>query len=168
MPINLRAIEIEDLGCLRDWRNDLMDNFRQWRYLNMLNQHVWLEEITFGIKDIMLAVEDGSGQLVGVVGLTYVDWVRRSAEVSIYIGRGYWSRGYGSEALRAIINYGFGELCLHRIYSEIFKYNTESLALFEKAGFVREGVSRDGHFGAGSWHSCIVLSMLEDEWKSLS
>src|SRR3990167_9264750 len=76
--IKLRAIEREDLPILRDWRNGLMEagTVRQWRYLNLINQEKWLNEITAGNEHLMFAFYAESA-ILGVVGLTYVDWVRR-------------------------------------------------------------------------------------------
>lgn len=166
--VRFRAIEREDLVQLRDWRNQLMDNFRQYRHLNTLNQEEWLRRITEGNEHIMMAVENYGGYLVGVVGMTYIDWVRRSAEASIYIARAYGGKGYGKAALRSLIDYGFGELGFHRIWAEIFGFNEASIRLFISVGFRKEGVFRHGHFTDGKWSDSQVFSILEDEWRLLS
>ena len=91
ITISVRPIEKGDLMELRDQRNRLMRNFRQWHLLNMINQHDWLERISRSDEHIMMCVEAPAVSAVsmcftvGVVGLTYIDWARRNAEASIYI-----------------------------------------------------------------------------------
>jgi len=172
--IHFRAIEREDLAALRDNRNALMENFRQHKLLNMVNQEDWLLAISRGDEHIMMAIAPevlggmlGVG-LLGVAGLTYIDWIRRNAEASIYIFPGQVRKGFGSAALKKLLDYGFGELALHRIYAEIWNFNAASLALFEKCRFKREGVSRHAVMHKGEWHDSIMLSILEDEWRSLA
>jgi len=163
--ICFRAMEREDLAVLRDNRNALMENFRQHKLLSMINQEDWLLAVSRGDEHIMMAVV-AVARLVGAVGLTYIDWVRRNAEASLYVFVNESRKGYGSAALGKLLDYGFGELALHRIYAEIWDFNAASLALFEKCGFKREGVSRHAVMHKGEWHDSIMMSILEDEWQS--
>lgn len=170
--IKLRAIECEDLERLRDWRNALLETgvVRQWRYLNMNDQLRWFAEITApDSRNLMLGVCDSQGALIGVVGLTHLDWQKRCAEISIYIGdtemRG---KGYGEAALRALLDYGFGKVGLHRIFGEIYAHNEANVHLFEKVGFALEGRLRHRQFHKGQWIDSLVYGMLEGEWRASS
>jgi RimJ/RimL family protein N-acetyltransferase len=57
--------------------------------------------------------------------------------------RGAWGKGYGTEALRLALQYAFDELNLHRLTLTVIDYNERAIALYEKAGFRREGVFRE-------------------------
>lgn len=183
-PIRFRAIEPDDLPRLRDWRNEAIAHHRQWRPLNMVNQREWLERVTHGTDQIMLAVEvpivwergkpsrravageEPMGRtLVGVGGLTYVDWVRRRSEISVFIGATNQRRGLGTAALRGLCAYGFDHLGLHRLYAEIYAYNAVSIRLFEKVGFRREGALREHMFHRGEWHDSYLYGLLAREWR---
>ena len=171
MRIRLDAIEFQDLAQLRVWRNDIMHDgyVRQWRYLNELDQEDWLVRITRSNEHIMMKVLDENDIMIGVVGLCYVDYIRRSGEVSIYIGDFDRRRmGYGKEALTALLNYGFGTMNLHRIWGEIYIHNLSNIKLFEALKFKQEGVLRDRHFFNGKYVDARIYSILEDEWPYTS
>lgn len=169
--LTLGALEKGYVEDLKNWRNDLMVSFRQFRPLNSINQEDWITRISREDKNLMLAVLNKSAipgsntnYLVGVVGLCYVDWVERFAEASIIIGPEYRGKGYGEWALKALCNYGFVDIGLHRIWAEIFSFNKGSIKLFEKIGFKHEGVAREKQFAYGRYHDSIMMGLLEKEW----
>lgn len=168
--VTLRAIERSDLALLRDWRNELLvtGTVRQWHPLSMADQEAWFEAIQRREEHIMLAVTvtGEAPRPIGVVGLTYIDWIRRRAEISVYIGpESLRGEGYGRDALGALCDYGFGTVGMHRIYAEIFASNAPSIRLFESLGFVREGAMREHHFFAGKWIDSVMVGLLANEWR---
>ena len=168
--VRFRAVEREDLPILRDWRTDLMlaGVVRQWRHLNMINQENWLSKVTKSNRNIMFAFYD-EGAILGVAGLTYCDWIRRSSEASIYVGdRSARSRGYGAAALKELCRYGFDQLGLNRIYAEIFEFNKASVVLFEKSGFRQEGIREESHFYQGRFWNAIMVRLLKREWDEIT
>jgi RimJ/RimL family protein N-acetyltransferase len=81
------------------------------------------------------------GILVGVIGLILQqDIYRKTAELGYWIGEPYWNKGYASKAISLIVEYGFNELHLMRIFSGVFDYNKASQRVLEKAGFTFEGI----------------------------
>lgn len=85
--------------------------------------------------------------------------------MSIYIGDQKWQeKGYASDALQLLLNYGFWELRLHRIYAIIFEYNESSIKFFEKNSFKFEGRHREARFGDGKFHDELVYGFLEHEY----
>ncbi|MEK7499234.1 MAG: GNAT family protein [Patescibacteria group bacterium] len=172
MSIRLDAINYEDMETLRQWRNELMQAgyVRQWKYLSEVDQDAWYEKIHVpGDEHIMLAIiDEKSNKTLGVVGLCYVDWIRKKAEASIYIGdRASRGKGYGKDALNLLIDYGFGKLGMHRIWAEIFENNETSKALFENVGFIREGTWHDSSFHDGKWVDSGLYYMLFDQWNKI-
>ncbi len=84
---------------------------------------------------------------IGTVGLHDLDFVNGNAEFGISIGeKGEWNKGYGTDALRAICDFGFGELRLERIELEVYADNARGRRSYEKAGFGLEGTLRRRHF----------------------
>lgn len=104
------------------------------------------------------------GRLVGFARLYWVEWSHGAARIQLGIGdRNDRRRGYGSEALRLLMQYAFDELNLFRLSGSIPEYNLAALHLFEKAGFVeearrREAVNRDGR----RW-GLIHMGLLREE-----
>lgn len=84
-----------------------------------------------------------NGVYVGNIGLAIgQDIYRKSAELGYFIGEPFWNKGIATIAVNLITEYGFKHLDLVRIYSGIFEYNTPSMRVLEKCGFIREAVLR--------------------------
>lgn len=106
-------------------------------------------------------------KLIGEVSI-HPQWVDADAWVGIGLGeRDYWGRGYGTDAMRLILQYGFVELNLHRISLGLHSYNERALKSYEKAGFKVEGVMRQDTFREGRRTDGIYMGILRDEWLAM-
>ncbi|MGF7049013.1 RimJ/RimL family protein N-acetyltransferase [Paenibacillus sp. DS2015] len=114
---------------------------------------------------LWIAVRD-TNEHIGDIAFQDIDRNNRSANIRIAInGDEHQGKGYGSEALRLLLDYGFGILNLHRIELNVFSYNGRALHVYEKLGFVREGVQRDALYYNHAYHDSIMMSLLEDEYR---
>ena len=106
----------------------------------------------------------GSGDLIGTCG--YYDWNRtmRKAEIGYDLDPAYWGSGIMTEALQAILKYGFERLNLNRIQAIIDSKNTRSIKLVERLGFKNEGVFRQNSYFKGQFRDDAVFSLLKHEW----
>ncbi|GAA3233610.1 GNAT family N-acetyltransferase [Streptomyces sp. XM83C] len=115
-----------------------------------------------------LAVTDrATGELVGEVVLYEADRHARSCTFRTLIGAAGRGRGLGTEATRLIVAHGFERLGLHRIQLEAYGDNHRALHVYEKAGFVVEGVRREAHFRDGRWVDEVLMAVLDREWRAL-
>jgi len=106
----------------------------------------------------------GSGQLVGMVSLTHIDYVHRNAEFHAIVGeRESQNRGIGTAAARAMVRHGFFDLNLHRIYVTVLRDNISSIRMCEKAGFREEGTIREGAYKHGRYHDLVLMGVLKSE-----
>jgi RimJ/RimL family protein N-acetyltransferase len=78
-----------------------------------------------------------------------------------------FGKGYGSEAMRLMLDYGFGILNLHRIELDVFAFNERAIRAYEKLGFQKEGIKRDCLFYEYEYHDAIIMSILADEFKQI-
>jgi RimJ/RimL family protein N-acetyltransferase len=116
-----------------------------------------------------LAVTDrATGQLVGEVVLYEWDPQERSCTFRTVIGPKGRDRGLGTEATRLIVGHGFEQLGLHRIELEAYSYNHRALRVYEKVGFVVEGVRREAESRDGEWVDSVVMAILDREWAAAS
>ncbi|MGW0147122.1 GNAT family N-acetyltransferase [Streptomyces sp. NPDC004822] len=114
-----------------------------------------------------LAVTDrATGELVGEVVLFEWDPRARGCTFRTLIGPRGRGRGLGTEATRLIVGHGFEQLGLHRIQLEAYGHNARALRVYEKAGFVREGVRREADFRDGRWLDWVLMAVLEQEWAA--
>jgi len=110
----------------------------------------------------------GDGRAIGTVGLHELNLENGHAEFGIVIGeKEEWNKGYGTEALEAITDFGFGALRLERIELEVYEPNLAARRSYEKAGFTLEGTLREAHFLEGRYVDVLLMSQLRDEWQAL-
>jgi RimJ/RimL family protein N-acetyltransferase len=116
-------------------------------------------------RALTLAVEEPGGRLIGAIGLR-LHGEDRNAELGYWIAVEEWGRGYGTEAARAVLDFGFGVLGLHRIWATHFARNPASGRVMEKIGMSPEGTLR-GHVRKwGRYEDLVVRAMLRSEWES--
>lgn len=117
--------------------------------------------------DYAIIPHDTPDQIVGEAVLNEIDWDHRSASFRIAIfDPQHFGKGYGSQATKLIIQHGFEALNLHRIELEVYDFNPRAQHVYEKVGFTKEGVRRDVLLWEGNYQSAIVMSILEDEYRS--
>jgi RimJ/RimL family protein N-acetyltransferase len=111
---------------------------------------------------------NGAGDLLGFIKLDWIGWSQGAGSVSLGIGEpAERGKGYGSDALRLLLRYAFGELNLFRLGAVIPEYNQVALGLFKKSGFKVEARQREALHRAGSRWDIIRLGLLREEWEMM-
>jgi RimJ/RimL family protein N-acetyltransferase len=105
------------------------------------------------------------GSLVGAAGLVEVNRRHGRAELGYWVGKPYWGQGYATEAARAVIEYGFSVLALHRIYAMHFSWNTASGRVMEKCGMVHEARLRGHARKEKIFEDIEIWGILDREWR---
>lgn len=111
-----------------------------------------------------LAICLPKGELIGTCGLRLEDNKNQQASFGCAIGRPYWGKGYASEASRAILDFGFTHLPIHRAYAETNRENTRARQLAERMGTRLEGILREHRHFRGRWWDTAIYAILKDEW----
>lgn len=118
------------------------------------------ENRTFNIVNL----EDD--KLVGTVGLEHINWIERSAVLGIFIGDDdFRSNGYGTEAIRLLLEYGFKYLNLHSIRLDLLSVNERAHKCYLKCGFKDSGKSREEIFLNGKYYDKLHMDILENEFE---
>lgn len=113
---------------------------------------------------IPFAAELPDEGVIGAVALR-LDAEHERAELGYWFGRPYWGMGYATEACRAVVRYGFGELGVRRIYARHLPENVASARVLEKLGMVKEGVLRQHVLHRGKRAADMVMwGVLADEF----
>jgi len=103
-------------------------------------------------------------ELIGAVGLL-INKAFNRGELGYWIGKEYWNQGYCTEAARAILDYGFGQLMLNKITSSHFARNPSSGKVMLKIGMEKEGFLRK-HVGKNNkFEDLVVYGILREEWE---
>ncbi|MBI3954328.1 MAG: GNAT family N-acetyltransferase [Chloroflexi bacterium] len=126
----------------------------------------YLERFQGSATDVILAIVDrGTGQHVGNVTLNHINWVHRTADTGLMIGRkDFWGKGYAFEAWSLIIEYALQRLGLRKIVAGVVDGNAASLATLQKLGFQIEGRLRAEHWVDGEFRDALRLGLLRDEF----
>jgi len=170
--IGLRAIENEDLKLLRDWRNNnsLRKNFREVRELSLSDQEAWYDSLqrTKHINFMFIIVDLETTEPIGVCGLLYINWINRAADFSFYIGKNdiYIDDNPPSiEAVQLLINYGFNNLNLNKIWMELYEFDNKKIEFFStKFNFKKDGLLRQNCFEDGKYWDSHIISLLKEDY----
>lgn len=110
---------------------------------------------------LFMVRERQAGVLIGIVDLTGVSrGSLQSAWLGYFLDRSYNGQGYMTEAVRFVVRHAFEVLVLHRIEAGVMPHNEPSLRVLEKAGFLREGLSRRSVKIDGRWRDHVLLAIL--------
>ncbi len=168
--VYLRPLEKEDLGLLRQWANDpeirgltgevtptsqasLEDFYQKGR---ADSSRVWFAIVT-----------QEAQRVVGECGLLRMFPAWRTTDLSIILGdKTAWGQGYGTEAIHLLLDYAFGYLNFHRVAIGVVGSNSRALRFYEKVGFKKEGVQRDGYYYNHAYQDFVMMSILEDEFRA--
>lgn len=168
----LRPIEERDLEAYRRACTDRdIASLAGFPYpMSETNLRRWFEQISVqhGSDAFYFTIcRAGEDAFIGTVVLWHMDQVNGSAEISMFIGdKELWGQGYGTEALNALVDFGFGELPLERIWLKVYAHNPRAQKTYLKAGFVTEGVMRHARRHRGGFSDSILMSQLRDEWAA--
>ncbi|MFX0042510.1 MAG: GNAT family N-acetyltransferase [Candidatus Hodarchaeota archaeon] len=115
---------------------------------------------------ILILQNDGTEKLIGNCGIHEIDWKNRVGECGIMIGeKSEHGKGYGTEAMELLVNYGFNTLNLNRLQLSVYDFNISAIKSYKKVGFIEEGRKRKAHFVNGDYHDLIIMGLLNEEWK---
>ncbi|HEX6196427.1 MAG TPA: GNAT family protein [Jiangellaceae bacterium] len=114
----------------------------------------------------LAVIDNSTGSCVGEAVLNELDSDNQSCNFRIALVPVALGRGFGTEATRLIVGYGFEKLGLHRISLEVYAFNPRAKRAYEKAGFVEEGRRRHALQWDGEWVDAIMMSMLVTEWQN--
>ena len=168
--VYLRALELGDLKLVHKWHNceDLYEHLGgTFHYVSESAEQLWLQErCSFKQNEVSLAVCDSiSSKHVGNIYLRSIDWVARTAVLHIFIGdaenRG---KGYGHEAAGLLLKHAFHNYNLNRIELEVLASNRQAVRLYEKCGFIKEGVLRKRVFKKGLYQDVIIMALLREDF----
>lgn len=168
--IALTPLRLTDRSVMFNWINDRQQVLFNASYKPVSEgQHQdWFEAIQrrndVAIFGIRLLETD---KLIGSCQLHSINYIHRSAELQIRIGelcdRG---QGYGTQAVRLLLNFAFKDLNLRRVYLYVFSTNAAAIRVYENVGFAREGILRQAAHINGDYVDVIVMGILRNEYVS--
>ena len=164
----LRPLDRSDLRRCVAWFNDpeVTHYLARDGPLTFDEEERWFANYKAKTDELIFAITV-DGQHIGNVGLHAIDRSNGRADVGIMIGeKAFWSQGHGTDALRAILRYAFRELRLNKVSLDVIDYNERAIRVYERLGFVREGVKRQNLQKRGKFVDVIWMSILAREFEA--
>jgi RimJ/RimL family protein N-acetyltransferase len=162
----LSPINPNDAEKFTEWLNDLDITVNLNLYnsiINTENEKSMLEKIS---KEHNCSIIDNkTNELIGNCGYIDLDHLNQTAEAGIFIGnKNYWDKGYGTEALTLLLDYGFKALNLHNIGLRVYSFNKRAIKSYEKAGFKIIGKRREALLRGKERSDIIFMDILCNEF----
>lgn len=171
--VKLRPMAVDDAPRFADWYSDRdVTRYLTMRYgMSLASEEAWLREQTsvpMAYENAIFSIDTNEGRHIGSTGLHRTSPEDRSAWLGITIGdKSYWSRGYGTDAVRLLLRLGFEEMNLHRVDLTVDASHEAGRACYRKCGFVEEARLRQARYVRGSYDDWIVMGILREEWAGL-
>lgn len=169
--VRLRALEREDLPIIHGWWNnyEVRQFLRDVYPASFEETTMWFQNIQYRRDERNFLIEQEEGHLIGMIGLRRLNFENRSGELGVYIGeKRWWGKGYGEEAVNAMLHLAFDTINLHRVYLFTFDFNSRAQATFQRCGFRDEGRLRQALFRGGQWWDELVMGILNEEFSSIN
>lgn len=176
--MELRPFERKHIAKLVEWRNDpevaLWSDGRQPEF-----ELITLEEAEISFSNTlkngskfdtftyayMFAIHTLEGQYIGMADYRDVEKIKRSCTIGITIGeKDYWGKGYGTDAIKVLIEFLFNRVNLRRIQLDTWSGNKRAISAYSKCGFKVEGTLRESEYIEGKYYDTIIMGLLRRDW----
>lgn len=105
-----------------------------------------------------------TGRLVGMCDFISWEPKHHRAEVGYVLSKAHWGRGYMTEAVSVLIDFGFKNMDLNRITARCYIPNIGSARVMEKCGLTFEGVQREVTFAKNAFHDLKLYAIIKRDW----
>ena len=157
--IYLSPRNVEDVEKFTEWMNDFeITDYtgRSHQTMTLQNEKTYLEKEQDN-KSVFAIIDLQTDEIIGIVGLHDINNINRTATLGIFIGnKDYRSKGYGTEAIKLILDFGFNYLNLNNIDLALMEFN--------KSGFKEIGRRRKCKFINGRYYDSILMDILSEEF----
>jgi RimJ/RimL family protein N-acetyltransferase len=165
--IYLSPMNKDDVEIYTKWLNtyDVSGNLGMYtQTISLSSEQKYLESLASGEQNFAIVTYDGD-TLIGNIGFNEIDNISRRASVGLFIGepenRG---KGYGTEALSLILNYGFRELNYRNIMLRVHSDNEQGIDCYKKVGFNEFGRRHEAQYKNGKYIDVIYMEILSEEF----
>jgi RimJ/RimL family protein N-acetyltransferase len=163
----LSPIDLNDAEKYTEWLNDLevIANLGPL-YSGIINVEGEKEVLKdLSQKHNYSIVDIETNELIGNCGFLEIDNVNQIAEIGIFIGnKSFWNKGYGTEAMTLLVDYGFKALNLYNILLRVCSFNERAIKCYEKTGFKIIGKRREALRRGDKKFDAIFMDILPDEF----
>lgn len=126
-----------------------------------------ISRYTAGLMEDWGIEDHATGRFIGTAGYFFWDEPHRRAELHYCLAKEFWGQGLMTEAITAIITFGFDRMGLHRVEAKCFPDNAGSEKVLRKVGMRYEGLMREGLFAKGAFHDLKTFALLATDPRAV-
>lgn len=160
---------VEDAERYAEWDNDLETTMLLGSEVHQMitaeREREWIVEGVKRSDPVFSIIELGGERLIGRGMLFDIDRVNRSAMLGIVIGeKECWNRGFGEDATRLLLDFGFNLLNLNSVMLGVFAFNRRAIRCYQKVGFKEIGRRRQARLVSGKKYDAVLMDILAEEF----
>jgi RimJ/RimL family protein N-acetyltransferase len=167
--IYLSPLNVEDAEKLTDWLNDfkVADGLgKSGELVNVHSYRQWLEKNLSNNEMNLAIVNLENDELIGNGAFMDISYLNRIATLGIFIGKEEnRSKGYGTEAVRLMLDYGFNYLNLNNIMLQVKSFNERAISCYKRVGFKEFGRRRESYFLGAKYYDDVMMVILAREFE---
>ena len=162
----LSPMDVNDGEKIAEWFNDLEVTVNLTLYSDATTVDAGKGFVNNFSKNHTYSIIDiNTDEMIGECGFMCIDNLNQTAELGIVVGnKKYWNKGYGSEALKLLLNYGFKALNLHNVLLDVYSFNKNAKRCYEKIGFKEIGKRREALYRDLKNYDIIFMDILANEF----
>ena len=167
----LSPVSLEDVEKWTQWDNDLevtipLGDEAYTPYPAEKTRQI-IQDVVRSQSHIFSIVDLETDELIGRCMFFDIDQVNRRAMLGIVIGeKDYWGKGYGQDATRLLLDYGFNLLNLNSIMLGTFSFNARAINCYKRVGFKEIGRRRQARIITGERYDAVLMDILAEEFES--
>jgi len=171
--VKLAPLERKHIDHFLKWFND--PEITQYLTIYKPMTRDWEEEWFSNLKtredsvyySIQIIDEEDQDKIIGNCAIQDINNKNRACSCGITIGeKNYQNKGYGTEAMEMLVEYGFNTLNMNRIELTVYEFNIRAYKLYQKVGFIEEGRKRQARYHNGRYHDEIIMAILRKDWET--
>lgn len=160
----LSPMNVEDAETYVNWlsNRNVTDNLGMTAsVVNLQGEKEYIESKRSNSYDFSIVLNDDT--LIGNISLMDVNPSLGKATLGVFIGdESNRNKGYGTEAMKLLVDYGFNILRLHNIDLKVFSFNERAIKSYEKVGFKEYGRRHESYFLDGKYHDEICMEIINE------
>jgi len=165
--VTLRPGDESDIYLLYRWYNDIeLNKLAGWSDSKVTADKLRYNMArSFGYDPMNLMIDNEEGRPIGTIQLYDFNEQDKSCKLGIRIGdRDYWSKGYGEDAVKTLLEYAFMKIDIYRVTLKVYEYNERAVKCYQKCGFQYEGRMRHSAFIDGRYYDEIIMGALKGDF----
>ncbi len=168
--VTLRPGDESDIYLLYKWYNDdELNKLAGWSNSKVTTSKLrYNMSRSFGYDPMNLMIDNEEGTPIGTIQLYDFNEQDKNCKLGIRIGdRAYWSKGYGADAVRTLLEYAFMKIDIYRVTLKVYEYNERAVKCYLKCGFQYEGRTRQSAYIDGKYYDEIIMGALKSDFIEL-